>query len=153
MATSTKKELGYFGNIWVRQHNLEKTGDHNDGGHIHFFDHVTMLVRGKVRVDVLDTITKEERSKEFEGPTFMVIRKDHKHKITALTDDVQYYCVFALRDVDGDVTDVYSSKNDPTVIPIFTTVPMADGVVDDDYWVKKKLEDLDKATSHDHDED
>ena len=143
MATSKKKELGYFGNIWVRQHNLEKTGDNNDGGHVHFFDHVTMLVKGKVRVDVVDTITKEERSKEFEGPTFMVIRKDHKHKITALTDDVQYYCVFALRDVDGDVTDVYSGNNDPYAVPLL------DGVPDDDYWVKKKLEDLDKATTHD----
>lgn len=143
MATSTKKELGYFGNIWVRQHNLEKAGDTNDGGHVHFFDHVTMLVRGKVRVDVKDTITKEERSKEFEGPTFMVIRKDHIHKITALTDDVQYYCVFALRDVDGNVTDVYSGNNDPYL------TPMGKNGVDDEYWVKKKLEELDKATTHD----
>jgi hypothetical protein len=144
MTTSIKKELGYFGNIWVRQHNLEKIGDTNDGGHVHFFDHVTMLVKGKVRVDVIDSITKEERFKEFEGPTFMVIRKDHKHKITALTDDVQYYCVFALRDVNGDITDVYSGNNDPYSVPL-----LDGGVSDDDYWVKKKLEDLDKATTHD----
>ena len=143
MATTKITELGYFGNVWVRQHNLEKVGDTNNGGHVHFFDHVTLLVRGKVRVDVTDTITKEERTKDFEGPTFMVIRKDHRHKITALTDDVQYYCVFALRDIDGNVTDsIYSSKNDPT----------ADGTpLDDDYWVKKKLEELDKATTHDED--
>ena len=138
MATTIKKELGYFGNIWVRQHNLEKTGDTNDGGHVHFFDHGTMLVRGKVRVDVTNTHTKEERSKEFEGPTFMVIRKDYKHKITALTDDVQYYCVFALRDIDGDVTDVYSGNHDPYGASL-----------DDDYWVKEKLSKLDKSTTHD----
>ena len=143
MATSTKKELGYFGNIWVRQHNLDKIGDTNDGGHTHLFDHVTLLAKGKVRVDVKDTITKEERSKEFEGPTFMVIRKDHMHKITALTDDVQYYCVFALRDVNGEVTDVYSGDNDPYNITI------KDGKADNDYWVNKKLEELDKATTHD----
>jgi hypothetical protein len=146
MTTSIKKELGYFGNIWVRQHNLEKIGDTNDGGHVHYFDHVTLLVRGKLRVDVVDTITNQERSKEFEGPTFMIIRKDHKHKITALTDDVQYYCVFALRDIDGNVTDsIYSSKHDP----LANNVPMNGEKYDDDYWVRKKLEDLDKATSHD----
>jgi hypothetical protein len=71
----------------------------------------------------------------------MIIRKDHRHKITALTDDVQYYCVFALRDIDGNVSDsVYSSKNDPTA----SFTPLVD-----DYWVKKRLEDLDKATTHD----
>jgi hypothetical protein len=135
---SDVKELGYFGNIWVRQHNLVKEKD-VARGHVHEFDHVTLLVKGKVRVDVKNTITKEERFKEFQAPTFMVIRKDHIHKITALTDDVQYYCVFALRDIDGDVTDVYSGNNDPY------------GAPDDDYWVKKRLEALDKATSHDED--
>ena len=134
--SSEVKELGYFGNIWVRQHKLMKMYDVAQG-HTHQFDHVTMLASGKVRVDVQDTITKEKRFKEFQAPTFMIIRKDHIHKITALTDDVQYYCVFALRDIDGDVTDVYSGNNDPY------------GAADDDYWVKKKLEDLDKATSHD----
>ena len=135
---SEVKELGYFGNIWVRQHILEKENDVAKG-HLHEFDHVTMLVKGKVRVDVKNTLTKEERFKEFQSPTFMIIRKDHTHKITALTDDVQYYCVFALRDIDGDVTDVYSGKNDPYAGH------------EDDYWIKKKLADLDKATSHDED--
>jgi hypothetical protein len=136
--SSEVKELGYFGNIWVRQHKLEKMNDVAQG-HVHHFDHVTMLASGKVRVDVKNTITKEERSKEFQGPTFMIIRKDYIHKITALTDNVQYYCVFALRDIDGDVTDVYSGNNDPY------------GAPEDDYWIKKKLADLDKATSHDED--
>jgi hypothetical protein len=135
---SDVKELGYFGNIWVRQHNLKKTNDVAQG-HTHRFDHVTMLAKGKVRVDVQDTITKEKRFKEFQAPTFMVIRKEHIHQITALTDDVQYYCVFALRDIDGNVTDIYSGNNDPY------------NGEDDDYWVKKRLEDLDKATSHDED--
>ena len=29
MAGTKITELGYFGNIWVRQHNLEKEGDTN----------------------------------------------------------------------------------------------------------------------------
>ena len=134
---SESYELGYFGNIWVRSHELKKAGDQNGGGHLHPFDHVTMLYRGKVRVDVTNPETGEERSKEFTGPTFFVVRKDLKHKITALEDNVGYYCVFAMRDVNGEVTDVYSGNNDP-----YQTVP-------DDYWIKKKLEQMDESTTHD----
>lgn len=134
---SETHELGYFGNIWVRSHHLKKAGDQNGGGHLHSFDHVTMLHKGTVRVDVTDPETGEQRSKEFTAPTFIVIRKHLKHKITALVDDTQYYCVFALRDVNGEITDVYSGKNDP-----YAPVP-------DDYWIKKKLKELDDATSHD----
>ena len=35
----SQHELGFFGNIWVRQNVLEKAGD-NLGGHTHNFDHV-----------------------------------------------------------------------------------------------------------------
>ena len=38
----TPHELGFFGNIWVRQHFLEKAGDVIDG-HKHHFDHVSLL--------------------------------------------------------------------------------------------------------------
>jgi hypothetical protein len=134
---SDSYELGYFGNIWVRSHLLKKTGDENGGGHLHPFDHVTMLHKGSFRVDVTNPETGEERSKVFVAPTFCVVRKHLKHKITALEDDTQYYCVFALRDVNGEVTDIYSGKNDP-----YQTVP-------DDYWIKKKLEQLDSSTAHD----
>jgi hypothetical protein len=90
-------ELGYFGNIWVRQHTIEKAGDHRPG-HEHHFDHVTFIGRGKVLVEV-----DGYKPKEFEAPTFVTIKKDKKHQITALTDDVLYYCVFALRDENGEV--------------------------------------------------
>jgi hypothetical protein len=136
---SKSYELGYFGNIWVRSHLLEKKGDKNAGGHLHPFDHVTMLINGSVLVETSNPETGEERSKEFTGPTFIIVRKNFKHKITALTDNVQYYCVFALRDIDGEVTDVYSGRNDPY------------GIVEDDYWIKNKLEKLDKSTTHEDD--
>lgn len=100
--------MGYFGNIWVRQNELKNSGDSFDG-HTHHFDHVTLLVKGKVRVEV-----KDKPAKEFTAPTFIVIRKDFEHKITSLTDDVLYYCVFALRNLDGEVIDEWSlEKHDP----------------------------------------
>jgi len=101
-------ELGFFGNIWVRQNWLEKAGINNDGGHKHHFDHVSLLARGKVLVEV-----EGNEPKEFTAPTFIVIKKELKHKFTALEDDTLYYCVFALRDIDGNVTDFYSGDNSP----------------------------------------
>ena len=101
-------EMGYFGNIWVRQNVLEKVGD-SFGGHKHYFDHVTLLSKGSVEVQV-----EGHAAKRFDAPTFIVIKKEHEHKVTALTDDVMYYCVFALRDMDGEVVDeMYEDKHNP----------------------------------------
>jgi hypothetical protein len=136
MALSKITEMGYFGNIWVRSHFLEKAGDINDDeGHLHYFDHVSLLYKGRVRVEVTDPETGNSNTKEFQAPTFIVIRKTHKHKITALEDECGWYCVFALRDVNGDITDVYSGNNDPY-----------GGPLEDDYWTKQKLVNLEKNT-------
>ena len=121
-------ELGYFGNIWVRQNLLEKTGDTNGGGHKHKFDHVSLLSQGKVLVEI-----EGHEPKEFTAPTFIVIRKEHNHKFTALTDDTIFYCVFALRDLDGEPID---ELFDPAIHD-----PMSALRVDNDYWEKaNKLE-------------
>jgi hypothetical protein len=100
--------FGYFGNIWVRQNFLPKAGDSNGGGHTHHFDHVSLLAQGSVRVEVEGCAPKD-----FHAPTFIVIKKEHKHKFTALEDNTLWYCVFALRDIDGNVTDFYSGDNNP----------------------------------------
>lgn len=128
---SDVSDLGYFGNIWVRSHYFAKAGDTNGDGHRHYFDHVTLLANGSVLVEV-----EGHEPKKFQAPTFIVVEKEHKHKITALTDDVVYYCVFALRDIDGDVTDIYSGDN------------TAYGAAPDDYWTAQKLQQLDEKTTH-----
>lgn len=99
--------LGYFGNIWVRQNILLKAGDFTQG-HKHHFDHVSMLISGKVQVEV-----DGFEPTEFTAPTFIVIKKELQHKFTALEDNSAWFCVFALRDVDGNVTDIYSGENSP----------------------------------------
>ena len=100
-------ELGYFGNIWVRQNLLELKGDVHPG-HKHHFDHVSLLVSGKVKVTV-----DNYPPKEFTAPTFIIIKKEHGHTFEALEDNTLWYCVFALRDINGDVTDFYSGDNSP----------------------------------------
>jgi len=115
-------ELGYFGNIWVRQNVLELVGEAHDG-HEHKFDHVTLLVSGKVSIEIFG-----EQPKEFTAPTFIVIRKEHRHKITALTDGTVYYCVFALRDLDGEVMEIFGPQHDPE----------SASAKNDGYWEKVK---------------
>jgi hypothetical protein len=100
-------ELGYFGNIWVRQNYLQQAGE-TEHGHKHDFDHVSLLASGSVRVTV-----EGYPPKEFKAPTFIVIKKEHRHFFEALEDGTLWYCVFALRDVDGNVTDFYSGDNSP----------------------------------------
>jgi hypothetical protein len=110
--------LGCFGNLWIRQNFLEFAGE-QDIGHTHTFDHLTLLTSGKVsvKVDGFD-------AKEFTAPTFIVIKKQYRHQITALTDNVNWFCIFSVLGLDGNPVediDIYNpaihdptwSKNDP----------------------------------------
>jgi hypothetical protein len=115
-------ELGYIGNIWVRQNVLEKAGEVSQG-HKHLFDHVTLLAKGTVEVSV-----EGHEPRQFEAPAFIAIKKEYAHHFKAVTDDVLWYCVFAIRDIDGDVTDIIPD----TALPYFIAN------VADDYWEKKK---------------
>lgn len=119
----TGAELGYFGNIWVRQNTIEKAGE-SFPGHKHKFDHVTLLVKGGIEVEV-----EGHAPKHFVAPTFVIIRKEHEHKVTSLTDDVIYYCVFALRNLDGEaIEDMAGEQVDP----------MSASPVPKNYWDKKE---------------
>jgi hypothetical protein len=121
MDMSDINQMGYFGNIWVKQNVLELAGE-THGGHEHKFDHVTLLVSGKVSVEI-----EGHEPKEFTAPTFIVIRKEHQHKITAVEDGTVYYCVYALRNMDGEpIEDIYGEQHDPE----------SASARDDGYWEK-----------------
>ena len=116
-------ELGFFGNIWVRQNNMEKKGE-SFPGHKHKHDQVTLLVKGEIEIED----EGKSKPKQFKAPTFLIIRKEHNHNVTSLTDDVMYYCVFALRNLDGEVIEDMVGEE---------VAPMSARFVPDDYWVKK----------------
>ena len=103
--------MGVVGNVWLRLHHIPKMGGHYQG-HKHYHDHVSMLVSGKVRVEV-----DGFEPTEFEAPTFIVVKAEHNHRFVPLTDNVLWYCVFALRDEDGGVSH-YSEENSPYVKPL-----------------------------------
>lgn len=125
------EEHGYVGNIWVKQNYLEKAGD-TVGGHLHYFDHVSLLAKGSVEVSI-----DGKDPHVFYAPTFIVIRKNHRHEIKALEDDTSWYCVFAARDIDGNVLDIVGPENEPWFA-------MA---APDSYWDNKNL--LDSLTIKD----
>lgn len=100
-------ELGLVGNVWIRQNVLEGVGSKSKG-HKHNFDHASLLTKGEVLVEV-----DGFEPKVFTAPTFIVIKKEHAHTFTSMSDVVNWYCVFALRDKEGLVTDMYSGDNSP----------------------------------------
>lgn len=83
------------GNLWLRQMHFEKAGDANEG-HVHNFDHMTLLAHGSVRVHVNGKTT------DFKAPHTIFIAKGKSHFIEALEDGTVAYCVHALRDKDSE---------------------------------------------------
>jgi hypothetical protein len=119
--------LGFFGNVWIRQNILSRKGDVSNG-HKHKFDHVSLLTQGSVTVEI-----EGYPPKEFVAPTFIVIRKEHNHKMTALADGTTWFCIFALRDLDGEpIGELYDSNIHD---PMFTSLDLQHAVADD-YWDK-----------------
>jgi hypothetical protein len=102
------KELGAFaGNVWIRLHRLPRAGQANQG-HKHNFDHVTIVATGGVRCEIAG-----KPPRDCMAPMILEIAKDVEHRFTAIKDNTTYYCVFAVRDQDGNVTDVFDGKATP----------------------------------------
>ena len=106
-------EAGFIGNVWIAQFPVPKAGMSIEM-HEHDHDHVSLLVSGSVEVNIID-----QESKIFNAPTFIVIRANMKHEIKSLSDDVLWYCIFALRDLDGNVINQFDESNAPPIDPIF----------------------------------
>lgn len=82
-------------NLWTRQMFFAKAGDANEG-HVHNYDHITLLAHGSVRVHVDDKTT------DFKAPHMIYIQAGKSHFIEALEDGTVAYCVHALRDANTE---------------------------------------------------
>lgn len=109
-------QLACVANLWCKQMHFAKLGDFK-AGHKHLFDHLTLLARGAVAVNVEGVVT------EFQAPSMIYIAAGKEHTITAREDDTIAYCIHALRDGDavGDILD-------PSMIPAGVTNPLAEGL-------------------------
>ena len=110
-------KLACVSNLWVRQMHFLKAGDQNEG-HVHNFDHITLLSKGRVAVDVDGVIS------EFSAPQMIYIAKGKSHFVRALEDDTIACCIHALRTGERE-EDVL----DPSMIPAGVTNPLAAGLV------------------------
>lgn len=104
--------LKITGPIATRAFDMPKACQAFDG-HAHNYDHVTIVVRGRIKVSYSyekdgQTVTGE--SGEF-GPGEMVtIKAGVRHTIKPLEDNTSYLCVFSHRDLDGLVTQAYTGN-------------------------------------------
>jgi quercetin dioxygenase-like cupin family protein len=92
-------------NLWIRMMHFEKAGDKNEG-HVHNYDHVTLLSYGSVRVHV------EDKTTDFKAPHVIFISKGKSHYIEALEDNTVASCVHALRTGEREEDII-----DPTMVP------------------------------------
>lgn len=93
--TAITDRLGFFGNVWVRAQYYVSANDVH-AGHLHDHDHMSLVITGSVRVEV-----EGRADREIFAPDFFQVPANKKHKITALEDGTCCYCVFAVRDENG----------------------------------------------------
>jgi len=98
-------QISLISNLWIKLMTFENVGDTNPG-HKHVFDHPTLLVKGKVEIEV------NGKKTVFEAPHIIFIAKEQVHTITALEAGTVAACIHAIRDGDG-VDDIV----DPATIP------------------------------------
>jgi quercetin dioxygenase-like cupin family protein len=92
-------QIAMVANLWIRQMTFEHKGD-AELTHTHEFDHLTLLARGSLRVQV------NEQTTDYHAPTMIYIRAHEYHTLTALEDQTVAYCIHALRDeLTGDILD------------------------------------------------
>jgi quercetin dioxygenase-like cupin family protein len=99
-------------NLWVRMMHFKKAGDQNEG-HIHNFDHITLLSKGSVEVNV------EGHKTTFTAPHLIYIAAGKRHFLTALEDDTTASCLHALRTGEREEDII-----DPSMVPAGVQHPL-----------------------------
>lgn len=117
--------IGCVANLWSRQMHFKRAGD-VEVGHIHQFDHLTLLASGKLKVTVDGKISY------FAAPHMIYIHKDKVHELEALEDNTVAYCIHALR--TKDQTEIL----DPAMIPVGVSPTSVAGPIRGDVTVKPK---------------
>lgn len=106
-------------------------------GHAHTFDHVTTVVTGTLRIEVLDGPDVEEERDEETGAVIVeaklantlqardvaakhrihmrCIAKGAWHRLTALEDGTRYECWYPHINEHGEIVEVYEGRDDAYV--------------------------------------
>jgi len=103
-------------NLWVRMMHFVKAGDRNEG-HVHNYDHITLLSKGSMEVDVDGNVSR------FTAPQLIYIAAGKRHFLTAMEDDTVASCLHALRTGERE-EDIL----DPSMIPAGVTNAVTSGL-------------------------
>ena len=88
-------KISCVGSLFVKQMHFPQAGDVMEG-HIHTYDHQTLLAYGSVEAEV------EGNKTTFRAPQIIFIKAGKSHKFTALEDGTVAYCVHPLRDKETE---------------------------------------------------
>lgn len=93
------------GNIFIRP-NLNLLKGQVIQGHRHNFDHTTIVFKGAVHIKATlpDGSVIERDFGEGFPLRHCLIKAEVVHEITALVDGTEFWCVYAHRDAQGNVT-------------------------------------------------
>ena len=86
--------IALVANVYIRSVEFLAVGDVMPG-HLHPFDHSTLLARGRVRAEV------DGQATEFTAPAVIYVRADKVHRFTALEPGTLLYCIHAQRFGEG----------------------------------------------------
>jgi quercetin dioxygenase-like cupin family protein len=97
------------GNIFIREMRFEKAGDVIDG-HTHNFDHTTYVACGALLIEALNddgSVKQAATKRASDGHNWVLIKKEVKHRITALESHSVGHCIYAHRNPQGEVVQEY----------------------------------------------
>ena len=102
-----KPDISIFAvsNVYSRIMHFKQAGD-VELGHYHTYDHGTLISAGSIQLDILDDECKILQSKIVKAPQMILIKKDKRHRLTALENNTVAVCIHALRDVEGELLPV-----------------------------------------------
>lgn len=114
-------ESVYFGKILATKFDLfEKGMEINQ--HKHEYDHISILVSGEVSVSV-----DNGPQNIYKAPSVICIKKGSAHHIISQKDNTVWYCIFALYDIDGNLSDNYEIIHMPNGASFPSGVQSIDG--------------------------
>lgn len=109
-------KIAAISNVFTRLMHFVNKGD-VELGHVHSYDHATMISSGSVLYEVLDCQNGNAvASKKFKAPDYVFVEKNKYHRITALENNTVCVCIHALRTVDESII-----SPDSFIEPLYST--------------------------------
>lgn len=98
-------QSGFIGGFYIRPMRLEPGEVHQ--GHEHHVDHVTVIRKGRVRIEYRNPRAGEEDAVEITEPCKLLIKAEVWHKFVAYDEPVEWECWF----VDTEEARAGAGKN------------------------------------------